>query len=96
VERIKQVSEAFSERPNRHYVGEEVLTHYEVNGNSVWSNIKEIKSEDWYPDGNRITTYVGYDNNGKKLFRWLGNAVNVVEFFPLKLNLKGKKGIIFH
>ncbi len=73
--RIKSIVQAFSMQP-------EVLQVLETNI-GYWKPeeaIKEIKLEDKYFDGELLECYVGYNFEGKMLFRYIAKTVNVHYF----------------
>ena len=79
MEKIKSISEAYSQQPKTQMVVEEhhLLMYYDKN-----NACKEIKIETvklGYECGNEvdILCYVGYNFDGKKLFQYKCDSVNV-------------------
>jgi hypothetical protein len=79
MEKIKSISEAYSQQPkSEHIVSEQQFEHYYDKPNAC----KEIKKETvklGYECGNEveILCYVGYNFDGKKLFQYKCDSVNV-------------------
>lgn len=73
-QKIKSISEAYSMQP----------IHISVNPNkNIYGDDEpvEIKEELIHnPNGEYLSVYIGYNNKGRRLFRYLVNSVNVHYF----------------
>ena len=75
---IKSITEAYSCQPKHFELVREEDLHYWIRGEAV----KEIKLESLVVGDNPSTAfadmfYVGYNHDGKKIFQYLANSVNV-------------------
>ena len=73
MKRIKAISEAFSMQPVTLEINPKCLPENLRDGQVV-----EIKEEMLHTAaGDHIIYYIGYDKNGKMIFKYLANACNV-------------------
>lgn len=78
MEKIKSITEAFSQQPNNFQITSQESYDRLIKGYMKENACKEIKLETMRVDSDKqCDFYVGYGFDGKKLFEYLRSSVNV-------------------